>query len=122
MLKPKMKKRIALLILFLPLFANAQQFKWIKQTSSPYVDEGHKISVDNAGNVYTFGVSGEGGPVDFDPGSGVYEITVDGLFLSKMDPAGNLIWARAFNTMTFQPYASSISFDTNNNVYITGSF
>ncbi len=66
-----------------------------------YTDNGigGTIAVDQLGNVYSAGIFQH--TVDFDPGFGEYTLTAGGahesaVYLSKLDAAGNFIWAKQF--------------------------
>jgi hypothetical protein len=55
------------------------------------------IALDPFGNIYTSGRFG--GTADFDPGTGTFNVTVQGNidgFVQKLTPAGNFIWARTY--------------------------
>jgi hypothetical protein len=63
--------------------------------------------------------------IDFDPGTGVYNINSpnnqnDG-FITKLDTAGNLIWAFGVGGLGHDKI-TGLSFDANNCIYMTGSF
>ena len=63
---------------------------WAKKLGGTGSDYGYSISVDAAGNVYTTGCFT--GTADFDPGSGVFNLTSAGgfdIFISKLDASGN---------------------------------
>ncbi len=81
--------------------------------------QAHNIVLDGQGNIYTTGYFG--GTVDFDPGSGVVNLTsiasVDA-FICKLDNAANFVWARQFADST----GWGIDVDSNQNVYTTGQF
>lgn len=80
------------------------------------------IAVDAFGDVYTAGDFG--GTVDFDPGSGVFNLTGSGsydVFIQKMDASGNFIWARSLGG-TASDFCHSITTDAFGNVYTTGTF
>ncbi len=59
---------------FMP--AQSQSLTWIKQLGGTSADFGYSIAVDSAGNVYATG-SFEG-TADFDPGTGIYNLTSAG--------------------------------------------
>src|SRR5438552_2041239 len=87
----------------------------------PGDDQGTAIAVDAAGNVYATG--GFSGTVDFDPGPGVFNLTSAGgydAFVSKLDGAGNFVWARALGSSTDD--GNGIAVDGAGNVYTTGAF
>src|SRR6185503_6945324 len=68
---------------------------WAKSVGASGEDRGIGVHVDDAGHLYLVGDFA--GTVDFDPSSGVYNLTSAGdrdAFVSKMDSEGNLIWAR----------------------------
>src|SRR5437867_570055 len=76
--------------------ARAQDFVWAKQLGGSFSDIGLSIAVDSSGNVYTTGIFQ--GTADFDPGPGTYNLTSASstfdVFISKLDSAGNFVWAR----------------------------
>ena len=92
------------------------------------------LTVDASGNVYSTGAFE--GTVDFDPGSGVFELTADDsgpvdpvhadftggdIFVQKLDAAGNFMWAKAMGG-TLRDMGSDIAVDDSGNVYIAGRF
>jgi hypothetical protein len=97
-------------------------FVWAKNFGgSGYYNTGQAIEVDPAGNVYTSGRFHS--PTDFDPGAGSYTLTSAGnadIFLSKLDAAGNFIWAKRYGG-TSEDQALAMSLDNLSNVYITGN-
>lgn len=87
------------------------------------------VATDAQGNVYTAGSFL--GSVDFDPGPGTYELTASSnrdIYICKLGPAGNFIWARNIGEHPPVPSGSrnqiahGIALDSAANVYITGSF
>ncbi|HJS01358.1 MAG TPA: SBBP repeat-containing protein [Flavobacterium sp.] len=82
---------------------------------------GQSIALDNIGNVYTTGFCF--GTNDFDPGSGVFNLTGGNSdsFISKLDALGNFVWAGLL-TGTSQVWVNSLAIDMNNNLYTTGYF
>lgn len=100
-------------------------FTWVKTFQGDNEAMGMAIKLDNAGNIYTTGYFN--GTVDFDPGSAVYSLTStngsDDLFVSKLDAAGNFIWARNMSADDMNmAQGRAISVDLNGNVYITGGY
>ena len=78
--------------------------------------------MDSSGNVYTTGYFFF--DVDFDPGAGSTELTSAGsndVFVSKLDPLGNFVWAKRFGGPSSQ-VSFSIAVDDSGNVYTTGYF
>jgi hypothetical protein len=86
---------IAYCLCLSPNFINAQNLQWAKTAGSAMADIGLSIAVDQSGNVYTTGYFE--GIVDFDYGANVYNLYPSGgydVFVTKMDAAGNLLWAK----------------------------
>ncbi len=105
------------------VMAQGPAFEWAVRTGAAGASSiGESVAVDAAGNVYTSGRFT--GTVDFDPGAGSVNLTSAGsadAFITKMDPSGNLIWAkRVGGTQDELIYANAI--DGSGNVYLTGSF
>lgn len=95
-------------------------FTWSKQFGGSSVTgsgEGISIALDLAGNIYTTGYYS--GTFDFDPGPGVYDLTsgAQNMYISKLDPSGNFVWANQINAT-----AEGIVVDNSGNVYTTGLF
>lgn len=101
----------------------AGNFIWAKNMGGYLVDiESNSITVDNSGNVYTTGSFYR--TVDFDPGTGTNYLTSAGLrdvFISKLDAAGNFIWAKNMGRNS-DDRSFSIALDASGNVYTTGTF
>lgn len=98
-------------------------FQWATKLGGPDIEDGLSISVDAIGNVYTTGHFT--GTVDFDPGSGIYNLTGSASFyqntyILKLDASGNFIWAKAFNAAMLS--LTDLSVDGAGNAYITGYF
>src|SRR5262249_17360667 len=68
------------------------------------------------------------GTVDFDPGPGTFSLTtasgVSDAFVLKLGPAGDFVWAQAFQTFGHanQSLGYDIALDAAGNVYTTGTF
>ena len=80
------------------------------------------ITVDASNNVYTTGYFLN--TVDFDPGTGVYNLTSNGgsdVFIHKLDASGNFVWARAFGAAS-SDVGRSVEVDNTGNVYVAGNF
>jgi gliding motility-associated-like protein len=86
---------------------------------------GYSLSMitDAAGNVYTIGFFR--GSTDFDPGPGTTTLTSLGgsieAYISKLDPAGNLVWAKAVGGVSDEQ-GNSIALDGSGNIYVAGIF
>lgn len=92
-------------------------FIWAKQIGgATFDDTGTSIVLDDKRNIYTTGLYW--GTMDFDPGMGVYNLTGGGGFISKLDSAGNFVWAKSLEGSAV---ALCIARDNNGNIYTTGS-
>ncbi len=96
-------------------------FAWAKQLGGSNNEEGFSICTDAAGNVLTTGYFM--GTADFDPGVPAYNLTSSSadVFISKLDAAGNFIWAKQFGG-TGNARGFAITTDAAGNVYSTGRF
>ena len=95
---------------------------WAKKMGGSTNDTGNSIVVDATGNVYTTGSFSV--TVDFDPNSGVSNLTVTGamdIFVSKLDASGNFVWAKAMGGTSFD-IGLGIALDATGNIYTTGHF
>ena len=84
---------------------------------------GYSIIRDHSNNLC---ISGSySGTVDFDPGSGISEMTFVGpgsdAFMAKFETDGSLIWSKTFNG-TSTSAVRSVAFDSINNLYLVGDF
>jgi hypothetical protein len=98
-------------------------FVWAKAMGGIYNDNGDAIVTDAIGNVYTTGFFGD--IADFDPGPGSYKLNSgpgDDVFISKLDPQGNFMWAGSFAGLTSNDRGNGITLDTKGNIYTTGEF
>jgi hypothetical protein len=97
------------------------QFVWAKQieNSGSLVTLG--IAVDTQGNVYSTGTFA--GMIDFDTGSGIYNLTSNGLydaFIHKIDANGYFQWVVKFGKNTTNDVGRGLAVDVFGNVYVTG--
>ena len=109
-------------ISFSPLHSMAQGQGWVIGFGGNAVDRSRAIEVDASGNVYTTGFFQN--TADFDPGAGTSNMTAVGdhdIFVSKLDPSGNLLWARTFGSVD-DDEGFDLSLDILGNVYVTGYF
>jgi hypothetical protein len=86
------------------------------------VTRGTIIRLDGAGNIYVAGTSTN--TADFDPGTGVLNLTsntFDDIFICKLNPAGNLLWAKRAGGNDYDR-PSGLIFDAFGNPVITGEF
>ena len=88
-----------------------------------------KVVVDTLGNAYTAGIFL--GTTDFDPGPGVANLTPTngyGIFFSKMDALGNLVWAKQISfgssgsAQIMTGRSVSIDLDNAGNIIVSGAY
>ncbi len=108
--------------IFIQKLDSAGSFIWTKTMGGASMEEGRSIAIDNDGNVHIAGWFGD--TVDFDPGSGVYNLMSAGgwdIFIQKLTSTGNFIWAKRMGG-TSTDWVHSIVTDDFGNVYTTGSY
>jgi hypothetical protein len=84
-------------------------------------DVGFEIEVDSNGNVLTAGQFQS--TVDFDPGAGTANLTTSpssAIFLLKLDPSGNYLWAKSWGGRGDQP--CDIKITSSNDVLLSGEY
>ena len=97
-------------------------FVWVKSIGGPKSEVAFSIDIDINGNVYISGSFEQN--ADFDSGPGTYILTAEtfqDMFISKFDPAGNLVWAVAIPGLAVD-CASFLATDDFGNVYMSGNF
>lgn len=91
--------------------------EWVKKFGgSASMERGMAVALDNSGMVYVTGYSAS--DTDFDPGNGVVYLPktgMSGMFISKLDNHGNLIWVKPSGGL-------SIAIDASDCIYMTGCF
>ncbi|MGB3228169.1 MAG: T9SS type A sorting domain-containing protein [Saprospiraceae bacterium] len=99
------------------------KFIWVKAFESESACHGISVKVDLNNNVCILG--NIIGPVDFDPGPGVFKLSsnerqYDG-FICKLDSNGKLIWAKNFGGKKIE-FTRYLDLDSKGNLYCTGYF
>ena len=99
-------------------------FLWAKQFGAGD-NTGVAVAVDLSNNVYVIGTFS--GTVDFNPGSGVFNLTQTGYgwnsFICKLNSQGNFVWAKQFVSQTHSTNdIRSIAIGPGNNVLTSGLF
>lgn len=95
---------------------------WTNSNGGTSLDRGNSLLLDSIGNIYIVGSFED--TVDFDPGSGVNEITSNGLydiFIQKLDNSGNLIWVKSIGGIGYDA-GFDIKKDGSGNLYLIGGF
>jgi len=104
------------------LKAQSVDYAWSKNLGGGANEQGKAITTDAAGNVYTTGAFVA--TADFDPSSATSNLTSVGsfdIFVSKLDAAGNFVWAKGFGGSS-SDLGNGICVDGAGNVYTTGRF
>lgn len=120
-----MKTTLLLILLILSFQSIAQHtFDWGYATE--HLDgkrsHGRDIHVDNQNNTYV--LASFSAQIDADPGAGSSVFNPNdkrNMLLQKLDPAGNLIWAKQFKGNIY-PFDLSMHTDFEDNIIIVGSF
>lgn len=97
-------------------------FGWAKHIGAIGGNDGKGVAVDFAGNVYT--TSWFTGTINLYPGAGSFGLTSKGsddVFISKLSPAGDLVWVKQVGGIG-KDRAFSINSDASGNVYAAGYF
>lgn len=104
--------------------SHGQSLEWAKKIGGSSATSGTAVCADLQGNVYTVGLFSD--TIDFDPGSGVFELTPDffgqnDIFISKLDAAGDFVWAKKFSG-NGNKFPEAVDLDSNGNLFLTGYF
>jgi hypothetical protein len=127
-----MTRTILFSMLWLAAFAGISQtntLAWARSMGGSFGDFGQSVCVDNLGNVITTGSFND--TADFDPGPGLFTLSAvynnpastpySDIFISKLDAAGNFVWARRFGD-TLIDGGVAVTTDVTGNIYVTGNF
>lgn len=107
------------------IYSQTHTFDWVRSLGSDVTESDgiYNVCTDKDNNIFTVGDFS--GTVDFDPGVGITELTVEEshLFIQKLSPEGEFQWVKAIkydHTLSF--FRPQITSDANGNVYITSTF
>lgn len=103
---------------FLLKLSPSGAFAWARRVGGQGSDGGTGVGVDAAGNAYlagTFSVTAQAGPIRL-----VDAQSSQGVFLAKLDPNGNFLWATNLSGGT--PAVTSVAVDSAGNQYLLGTF
>ena len=100
-------------------------FLWAVQLGGAHFDQGNDVICDAAGNIYITGSFQD--VADFDPGTGIFPLNAGApntneAFVVKLDPSGNLVWARQLGSPSSSDEGKGIALDNNGNVITCGAF
>lgn len=129
--------------IFILKLNNSGEFVWVKTIGAGGEDAGNSIAVDNSNNILVTGVwadlNEENDTLDFNPGSGVYNLTGGGSFVLKLNNSGDFVWAcslgetidknKIIYTGDYGYYQAlqtavckSVTTDASGKIYIAGEF
>ncbi len=106
---------------FIEKLDNDGNFTWIKAIKITQNDYFRSMLVDPNGNIYSNG--GFIDSIDFDPGPLVYNLYSSGaydFFIQKLDPNGNLVWAKKGGGYADESSRGSMT-DAAGNFYLIGT-
>ena len=106
--------------IYIAKLSGAGNFIWAKDIGTTTLSYGQGIVTDESCNVYSTGLFA--GTGDFDPGAPIYNLSSPGLkggYISKLDSAGNFIFAKGF-IGTDDIEGRDITLDASGNIYTTG--
>lgn len=110
--------------IFISKLDNLGNFVWTKSMGGLHDDVSRSIAVDatGSGDIYTTGYFS--GTADFDPNSGIFNLTSSGnIFISKLNASGNFLWAKAIGVADEYSAGRTIGVDpSGNGVCIVGYF
>ncbi len=99
-------------------------FVWAKRIGdTTHFDQPYYIATDTVGRLYISGTFSS--TVDFDPGSGVYNMVCRGVyngFVMGLDTGGNFIWATSFGCRWYSPARGITTDKGGGNIFVTGDF
>ncbi|MEY2703285.1 MAG: hypothetical protein RLY43_1924, partial [Bacteroidota bacterium] len=98
------------------------EYAWAKKFESATAKSGTAVAIDNSGNSYVAG--NFAGTVDFDPSANTTNLTSAGgndIYICKLNSTGDYVWAKSFGG-TGADLITSITLDSDNNIYTTGSY
>ncbi|MEA5469756.1 SBBP repeat-containing protein [Spirulina sp. 06S082] len=96
--------------------------QWVKQAGNSDINLGTGIEIDRQDNIYITGLFN--GTADFDPGTGVYNLTSAGdadAFIWTLDRDGNLQWAKNMGG-SGADLGSKLAIGDRGEVYLIGGF
>ncbi len=111
--------------IYVAKFTTAGALVWARSMGGSNNDGPLGIALDAQGNVYTTG--GFCGTADFDPGPDTFTMTAattgqTDIFVSKLDPNGNFVWAKGVVGGTWWDHGYGIAIDPTGNVVVAGRF
>jgi hypothetical protein len=107
---------------FITVLDSSGNFRWAKKVGGTNDDMAFALAINKSGDVFITGIFQN--TVDFDPGTGTFNITTYGnsdVFILKLDSGGNFIWVQRLGGGG-SDYVNAIALDSSGNIYTTGFF
>jgi hypothetical protein len=111
--------------IFLAKLDSLGNILWGRQIGGTSTDLVEKMDIDAQGNIVLTGSFY--GTADFDPGTNVYNLTCFGtavnsdVYVCKLNSNGDFIWAKQIGGTGYD-FGNDITFDSSDNLFITGQF
>ncbi len=107
---------------FIVKLASDGSLVWARSLASSEPNAVSGLAIDGAGNIYANG--GFTGTADFDPGTGVNNVTSAGesdIYVWKLDNSGDLVWVQTVGNASADG-SSGLALDSSGSSHITGYF
>jgi hypothetical protein len=112
--------------IFVAKFTDQGSLVWALAIGGPDHEGGSSMAIDDTANGAVYVAGSFSGPLDFDPGPGVFEMDPDSLtdaFILKLDTAGHFVWARSLASAHLVPLRDmAVSPSGDGSVYTVGYF
>ena len=99
------------------------KYLWAESIGGIGDDSPTSTGIDSQNNIYQLGIF-RGDNVDFDPGSGICNLSSAGgtdIYFSRFSPSGDIIWASAIGGI-YDDLSSDLVIDTSVYIFITGAY
>jgi hypothetical protein len=106
---------------YISLFDAGGNFIYVRQFGGSMGELIRSLALNSTNEIFATG--GFSGIVDFDPGTGTYNMNAggtDNTFILKLSSSGNFVWAKQLGSSIIR--GNSISVDLTGNVYTAGEF
>ncbi len=108
---------------FISKLDSSGNFAWARRVGDTGMDQAFGVAATADGGIVTVGQFGS--TVDFDPGSGVSELTSAGdadIFVLKLDAGGSYVWAGQMGGVEDSESGSDVAVDSGGSIYVAGYF
>ncbi|MBW6513652.1 MAG: SBBP repeat-containing protein [Candidatus Syntrophosphaera sp.] len=109
---------VAWLVAWTCLSAQSQDWHWISRSNGAGPEHVTALATDSWGNTYVGGYFNTSAIL----GSITLTTSETSMFVAKLDPSGNWLWARQAGDTSFSSYCNALAVDSAGNVFIAGNF